>query len=83
MQEPYIRAIYSSIYLSASHLVGRARVRGYNRRLKECLMSQTSHVRAIISIGTAYKDCRRRRAGGGRSRGEKGGEKRGIERAGG
>lgn len=45
---------YLFIHLSicfSSH----ARVRGYNRRLKECLMSQTSHVGAIISTGTAYK----------------------------
>jgi len=49
---PFALSIRLSIYLV---LIFRARVREYNRRLKECLMSQTSHVRAIISMGTAYK----------------------------
>lgn len=47
---PFALSIYLSICFSS-----RARIRGYNRRLKECLMSQTSHVGAIISTGTAYK----------------------------
>ena len=33
----------------------RERRPGHNRRLKECLMSQTSRVGAIISMGTACR----------------------------
>lgn len=52
-----IRVIRPSLRPSICFSSRRARssARGYNRRLKECLMSQTSHVGAIISTGTAYK----------------------------